>query len=64
MLEKKKLKSVLDRFYSEELTFERKINEDLKRIMEKGLAIYRKERYRSCLEIYSEILRYIEKFEN
>ena len=64
MLEKKKLKSVLDRFYSEELTFERKINEDLKRIMEKGLAIHRKERYRSCLEIYSEILRYIEKFEN
>ena len=64
MLEKKKLKSVLDRFYSEELTFERKINEDLKRIMEKGLAIYRKERYRSCLEIYSEILIYIEKFEN
>lgn len=35
MLEKKKLKSVLDRFYSEELTFERKINEDLKKIMEK-----------------------------
>ena len=64
MLEKKKLKSVLDRFYSEELTFERKINEDLKKIMEKGLAIHRKERYRSCLEIYSEILRYIEKFEN
>lgn len=64
MMEKKKLKSVLDRFYSEELTFERKINEDLKRIMEKGLAIYRKERYRSCLEIYSEILIYIEKFEN
>ena len=64
MLEKKKLKSVLDRFYSEELTFERKINEDLKKIMEKGLAIHRKERYRSCLEIYYEILRYIEKFEN
>ena len=64
MLEKKKLKSVLDRFYSEELTFERKINEDLKKIMEKGLAIHRKERYRSCLEIYSEILGYIEKFEN
>lgn len=64
MLEKKKLKSVLDRFYSEELTFERKINEDLKKIMGKGLAIHRKERYRSCLEIYSEILRYIEKFEN
>ena len=64
MLEKKKLKSVLDRFYSEELTFERKINEDLKKIMEKGLAIHRKERYKSCLEIYSEILRYIEKFEN
>ena len=64
MLEKKKLKSVLDRFYSEELTFERKINEDLKRIMEKGLAIHKKERYKSCLEIYSEILRYIEKFEN
>ena len=64
MLEKKKLKSVLDRFYSEELTFERKINEDLKKIMEKGLAIHRKERYRSCLEIYYEILRYIEKLEN
>ena len=64
MLEKKKLKSVLDRFYSEELTFECKINEDLKKIMEKGLAIHRKERYRSCLEIYYEILRYIEKFEN
>ena len=64
MLEKKKLKSVLDRFYSEELTFERKINEDLKKIMGKGLAIHRKERYRSCLEIYYEILRYIEKFEN
>ena len=64
MLEKKKLKRVLDRFYSEELTFERKINEDLKRIMEKGLAIHRKERYSSCLEIYSEILKYIEKFEN
>lgn len=64
MLEKKKLKSVLDRFYSEELTFERKINEDLKKIMEKGLAIHRKERYKSCLEIYSEILGYIEKFEN
>lgn len=64
MLEKKKLKSVLDRFYSEELTFERKINEDLKKIMEKGLAIHRKERYRNCLEIYYEILRYIEKFEN
>nr|WP_314044884.1 serine/threonine-protein kinase [uncultured Leptotrichia sp.] len=64
MLEKKKLKSVLDRFYSEELTSERKINEDLKKIMEKGLAIHRKERYRSCLEIYYEILRYIEKFEN
>ena len=64
MLEKKKLKSVLDRFYSEELTFEHKINEDLKKIMEKGLAIHRKERYRSCLEIYYEILRYIEKFEN
>lgn len=64
MLEKNKLKSVLDRFYSEELTFERKINEDLKKIMEKGLAIHRKERYRSCLEIYSEILGYIEKFEN
>ena len=64
MLEKKKLKSVLNRFYSEELTFERKINEDLKKIMGKGLAIHRKERYRSCLEIYSEILRYIEKFEN
>ena len=64
MLEKKKLKSVLDRFYSEELTFERKINEDLKKIIEKGLAIHRKERYRSCLEIYYEILRYIEKFEN
>ena len=64
MMEKKKLKSVLDRFYSEELTFERKINEDLKKIMEKGLAIHRKERYRSCLEIYSEILGYIEKFEN
>ena len=60
MLEKKKLKSVLDRFYSEELTFERKINEDLKKIMEKGLAIHRKERYRSCLEIYYEILRYFE----
>lgn len=64
MLEKKKLKSVLDRFYSEELTFECKINEDLKKIMEKGLAIHRKERYRSCLEIYYEILRYIEKLEN
>lgn len=64
MLEKKKLKSVLNRFYSEELTFECKINEDLKKIIEKGLAIHRKERYRSCLEIYSEILRYIEKFEN
>ena len=64
MLEKKKLKSVLNRFYSEELTFERKINEDLKKIMGKGLAIHRKERYRSCLEIYYEILRYIEKFEN
>lgn len=64
MLEKKKLKSVLNRFYSEKLTFERKINEDLKKIMEKGLAIHRKERYKSCLEIYSEILRYIEKFEN
>ena len=64
MLKKKKLKSVLDRFYSEELTFERKINEDLKKIMEKGLAIHRKERYRNCLEIYYEILRCIEKFEN
>ena len=64
MLEKKKLKSVLNRFYSEELTFERKINKDLKKIMEKGLAIHRKERYKSCLEIYSEILGYIEKFEN
>ena len=64
MLEKKKLKSVLNRFYSEELTFECKINEDLKKIIEKGLAIHRKERYKSCLEIYSEILGYIEKFEN
>ena len=55
---------ILDRFYSEKLTFEGKINEDLKKIMEKGLAIHKKERYKSCLEIYSEILRYIEKFEN